>query len=56
MKKEMEKENILEDTYESEDIRWSTINKMKEHWYLTKDEDQDHKENSSSSSQKDEGE
>ncbi len=31
MKKEMEKENMLEDKYGAEEIRWSSGKKMKEH-------------------------
>ena len=48
IKKEMEKENMLEDTYGVEKLRWSTSKKMKEHWTLTEDQDQgqDHMEDS----------
>ena len=38
MKKEMEKEDMLEDTYGSKKIRRSLDKKMKEHWATTEDQ------------------
>ena len=56
MKKEMEKEDMLEDTYGAEEIRWSSTENKKKRWTLTEDEDEDHMEDSSSSSHKEERE
>lgn len=40
MKKEMEKEDMIEYTYRAEEIRWSSGKKTKEHQTITKDQDQ----------------
>jgi len=47
IKKEMERDNMLGDTYRALDIIWSLGEKMKEHQTLTEHEDQDHVEDSS---------
>ena len=56
MNKEIEKEDMLEDTYGAEEIRWSLGKKTKEHWTIRKMKDQDHMEDSSYSSHKEEEE
>jgi len=38
MKKEMDKEDTLEDTYGAEEIIWSPSEKIKEHQTITQDE------------------
>ena len=56
MKKEMEKEDMLEDTYGVEEIRWSPGKKTKEHQNIIEDEDKNPMEDFSSSSHKEEEE
>jgi len=36
MKKEMEKDEILEETYGAKEIRWLSCEKIKEHYITTK--------------------
>jgi len=47
IEKEMEKDNMLGDTYGAIDIRWSLGMKMKEHQTTIEHEDQYHVEDSS---------
>ena len=56
MKKKMEKDEVLEETYEAQEIILSARENTKEHHTITKDEDQGHMEDSSYSIHKEQEE